>query len=129
METKANKAAGNLAEWLEGRLRVEHLSTRQAAIRTGLSHATIADIRKGGRPYPVTIQKLIRVFGGGGPNELLALEDHLLTQAGYRTPRPEGKKPNMALAQLIDKVSGFSEPRLEMMLNFADFLLEIESKR
>ncbi len=119
---------GNLSGWLEGRLKCEHLSLRQAGAKTGLSHATIADIRKGVRPDPKTIQKLAEAFCGDGPNQRLALEDYLLTLAGYRTPRPEGEEPSEALAQLLDKVSKFSEPQLNLMTQFADFLMKIEGE-
>ena len=118
----------SLSEWLEERCKREHLSLRQAAARTGLSHATIADIRKGVRPVPETIQKLAKSFGGDGPNQRLALEDYLLTLAGYRTPRPEGEEPSVAYATLIDKVRGLSQPQLEMMVSFADFLMKIEGE-
>ncbi len=117
------EAETDLAQWLGGRLRNEHLSLRRAAARTGLSHATIADIIGGNHPSPETIRKLARVFGGDG-EEGLALEDHLLILAGYRTPRPEGEEISIAMATLLDKVGKFSEPRLEMMTGFADFLIE-----
>ncbi|GAI97860.1 unnamed protein product, partial [marine sediment metagenome] len=68
---------------LEEKCRREHLSLRQAATKTGLSHATIDDIIKGRHPSPETIQKLARGFGGDG-NRGLALEDRLLVLAGYR---------------------------------------------
>lgn len=116
-----------LSQWLEGRLRGEHLSLRQAGILTGLSHATIADIRNGSPPRPETIIKLARAFGGDG-KQGLALEDRLLILAGYRTPRPEGEEPSVALAQLIDKVEKFSDRQLEMMTQFAEFLVEINER-
>ena len=117
-----------IGQWFEGRLRSNDLSLRQAAARTGLSHATIAKIRKGERPYPETIRKLAQSFGGDGLNQKMALEDYLLTLVGYRTPRPRGEEPSEALAQLMDKVSKFNESQLEMMLRFADFLAKIEQR-
>ena len=92
-----------------------------------MSHVTIADIRKGGRPNPQTIRKLAQGFGGDGTNERLALEDRLLTLAGYRTPRA-GEELSVSHATLMDKVSKFSEPQLEMMTRFADFLIEMERR-
>ncbi|MBA7558643.1 hypothetical protein ES708_00247 [subsurface metagenome] len=108
-------------------MRSEHLSLRQAAAKTSLSHATIADIRKGVRPDPETIMKLARAFGSDGAQGL-ALEDHLLTLAGYRTPRPEGEELSIAMATLMDKVSKFSDPQVKIMTRFADFLTEIEGE-
>lgn len=113
-----------LSQWIKGALRREHLSLRQAGAKTGLSHATIGDIRKGVRPDPETIMKLARAFGGDGAQGL-ALEDHLLTLAGYRTPRQEGEELSVAYATLMDRVSKFSDPQLEMMCHFADFLIEV----
>ncbi len=113
-----------LGQWLKDRCHREHLSLRQAAARTGLSHATIGDIRKGSHPFPETIVKLARGFGGNGNNERLALEDKLLVLAGYRTERPEEELTG-SRAQLMDKVRGLSEPQIKMIINFADFLVEI----
>ena len=118
-------AAGELGHWLEERCKLEHLSLRQAAARTGLSHATIRDIIGGDHPSAETIMKLARGFGGDSSNEMLALEDQLLVLAGYRTPRPEGKELSVPLAKLMDKSKQFSEPQLEMMVRFADLLIEI----
>ena len=117
---------GNLSQWLNHRCKTEHLSLRQAAAKTGLSHATIRDIMNDGRPSPETIKKLAQGFSGG-TNERLALEDKLLVLAGYRSERPE-EELNELLAQLMDKVRQFNEPQLEMMRSFADFLAEIEDK-
>ena len=116
-----------LGHWLEGRCHQEQLSLRQAAARTGLSHATIRDIRNGVSPSPESIRKLSQAFGGDG-NERLALEDHLLTLAGYRTPRPEGEEPTELLAQLIDKAKQLNEPQVKIVGRFADFLLEIDGE-
>ena len=113
-----------LGQWLKDRCHREHLSLRQAAARTGLSHATIGDIIKDSHPLPETIVKLAQAFGGDGNNERLALEDKLLVLAGYRTERPR-EKLSEPLAQLMDKVRGLSEPQIKMMINFADFLVEI----
>jgi len=48
---------GNLGQWLEGKCKTEHLSLRQAAAKTGLSHSTIAHIIKGNRPLRETIER------------------------------------------------------------------------
>ena len=119
---------GNLGQWLEERCKKEHLSLRQAGARTGLSHATISDIKKGGHPSATTIVKLAKAFSGNGTNARLALEDKLLTLAGCRTERPLSPELNESVARLMDKVGGFSEPRLKMMARFADFLMEIEGE-
>jgi len=73
---------GKLSQWLQERCQREHLSLRQAAARTGLSHATIGDIITGSRPLPETIRKLAAGFGGDGTNQQIALEDHLQMLAG-----------------------------------------------
>ncbi len=112
------------SQWLGERLRVEHLSLRQAGVRTGLSHATIADLLNGDHPSPKTIRKLTRAFRGKG-RQRLVLEDRLLTLAGYRTPRPEGEEISEGLARLLDKVSEFSEPGMEMIVRFADLLFPL----
>jgi len=97
-----------LSRWLKDRCQSEHLSLRQAAARTGLSHVTIADVIKGGRPLPETIRKLAAGFGGDGTNMRFALEDYLLTLAGYRSERP-GEKLSELLAQLMDKANQLND--------------------
>ena len=114
-----------LGEWLAEQCRKERLSLRQAGARTGLSHATIRDTINGARAFPETIRKLAQGFSGDGTNGRLALEDHLLVLAGYRTPRPDKEEPSQPLAQLIDRLSPFSEPQLKIIGRFADFLAEV----
>jgi len=80
-------AKNALGTWLENRCRQEHLSLRKVAARTGLSHATIEAIIKGGRPSLVTIKMLARGFAGNGENSA-ALEKHLIelvTDMGEKT--------------------------------------------
>lgn len=122
------KEQSSLSQWLEERCQREHLSLRQAAARTGLSHATIADIIKGVRPLPETIRKLATGFGGDGTNQQIALEDHLQMLAGYRIERPERKETSMERAALLDKVDKLTEPQLKMVGYFADFLVETKGK-
>ena len=110
----------NAGEWLEARCRQQRLSLRQAGNRTGLSHTTIRDIMKGGRPSPQTVAKLAMAFGGDGENERAALEDELLFLAGWRTrQQPEITQP---LAQLMDIAKDFSEPQLRVLSAFAVYL-------
>lgn len=116
-----------LGEWLKERCKVEGLSLRQAAAKTGLSHATIGDIIKGVSPSPESIQKLAHAFSGDG-KERLALEDSLLILAGYRTQRPNGQDLSQPQAKLIDMVSQFDEPKIKLMARFAEFLSEMEKK-
>ena len=118
---------GIVGQWLRERCKNEHLTARQAAARTGLSHATISDIIKGSRPLPETIRKLAQGFSGNG-HQRLALEDYLLSLAGYRTPL-QGEKLSEPLAQLMGKVRGFSEPQIKMMGHLADFLAEMGVER
>ena len=115
-----------LSQWLKDRCKAEGLSTRQAAARTGLSHATISDIINGASlPSPETIKRLAKAFGEDG-NERLALEDSLLILAGYRTQRPDGQDISQPLARLMDKVADFSEPQLKLMARFAEYLADLE---
>ena len=107
---------------------MERLSLRQAADRTGLSHSTVRDIKNGTHPLPETIKKLAMGFGGNGTNQQIALEDYLLVLAGYRRERPERKETSMARAALLDKVDKLTEVQVEMMVHFADFLVEIEGE-
>ena len=123
---RSNQSEESLSQWLKGRCQAESLSLRQAAVKTGLSHATIADIIKGTSPSPETVKKLAQAFGGSG-NEKLALEDSLLILAGYRTPRSEGEEPSQLRGRLMDRLGQFSEPQIEIMMRFADFLAEMDS--
>jgi len=121
------QARGRLGKWVEETCKQERLSLRQAASKTGLSHATIDDIRKGGGASAETIRKLAQAFGGDG-REMLALEDKLLILSGYRSERPEGEDLSEPMARLLDRLSGFSEPQLRIMESFAEFLAEIPVK-
>jgi len=117
-----------LSQWLAGRCKREHLTLRHAAAKTGLSHTTIHQILNGSGAFPETIKKLAQGFGGDGTARL-ALEDHLLVLAGYRTQRPEGEELSEPLAHLIDKVKEFNQPQLKVMESVADFLTETKEKR
>ena len=121
-------ARGVLGEWLAQKCEKEHLSLRQAAAKTGLSHATIRDLIRGVRPTPETIGKLALTFGGNGQRQLV-LQDKLLVLAGYRTERADGSEPSEALARLQDQLRTFNEGQLKMMTRFADFLSEMEAAR
>jgi len=118
------RPADGLSKWLRERCKQEGLSLRQAAAKTGLSHATIRDIMNGGGASPETIRKLVRAFGGDG-RVGLALEDELLVLAGYRRHRPDEKLAE-PIAELLDRLSQMREPQLRMMAHFADFLAEME---
>ncbi|GAI66021.1 unnamed protein product [marine sediment metagenome] len=114
---------GNLGQWLQAICRSEHLSLRQAAAKTGLSHTTISQILNGSGAFPETIGKLAKAFTDG-TKERLALEDHLLVLANYRTQRSEGEELSEPLAHLIDKVKEFNQPQLKVMESVADLLTE-----
>ncbi len=86
----ATEKQHGLGQWLSERCRREHLSLRQAAARSCLSHATLAQVIKRGRASPETIRKLAQGFSGNG-HQRLALEDYLLILAGYRS-KPEGEE-------------------------------------
>ena len=121
------KGAG-LGSWLEERCKAEGLSLRQASIKTGLSHTTIADLMKGNNPSPETLRKLAQAFNEGGDHHRMAIEDELLTLAGYRSERLEGEELSQPLAQLMDIVGEFSQSQLKIMARFAEFLAEIPVK-
>lgn len=116
-----NQTTENLGQWLEGKCQEEHLSLRQAASKTGLSHSTIADIIKGVQVSAETVRKLATGFSGDGRYERPALEDYLLMLAGYRTPQAE-ERPGQILGQLMDKLSKFNDQQLKIMKHFADFV-------
>ncbi|GAI99352.1 unnamed protein product [marine sediment metagenome] len=94
------KEQGGLGHWLEERCHREHLSLRQAAATTGLSHGTIRDIIDGSRPLPETIKKLAMGFGGNGKRGL-ALRDRLFVLAGYRTERSLNEQPYLKIIPLL----------------------------
>lgn len=73
-----------LSRWLQVACRKEHLSLRQVAAKTGLSHSAVGNIMDGNRPLPATIKKLAQGFGGDSTAERLALEDRLMVLAGYK---------------------------------------------
>lgn len=117
----------SLGKWLAERCQRESLSLRQAAIKTGISHATIADIIKGGRPSPETVKKLADAFARDGDNVKAALQDELLILAGYRSYRPEVQL-TQPMARLLDRLSQFNEQQLKIMGRFADFVAGLTSK-
>jgi len=116
-----------LGSWLHQRCQEERLSLRQTAAKTGLSHTTIESIIKGASPSPQAIRKLAQPFSRG-ENERLALEDHLLTLAGYRTPRVNMNEISLPMARLLDLVAPFSEKQIKLMLDFADFLTKVDKE-
>lgn len=119
----------SLGGWLEDRCRKEGLSLRQAATKTGLSHATIAHIVKGGHASPESVRKLADAFSESGDHEKVALEDELLVLAGYRRARPQQGELSQPLARLMDIVSEFSGSQLKLMVRFAEFVAEMMKKR
>ena len=125
-----NKGPGQtFGSWLEEKCQKEGLSLRQAAQKTGLSHTTIADIIKGKKPAPETIKNLASAFGGNGDHQRQALEDKLLTLAGYRSERPPEDEPSEPMARLLDALSQFDEPQLKIMSRFADFITGMRVKQ
>ncbi len=113
-----------LGRWLKERCQQERLSLRQTAARTGLSHGTVEGIIKGASPSPQTIMKLVHAFART-ENERLALEDHLLILAGYRTQRASVKELPPLVARLLDLIARFNDKKLKLMVDFAEFLTEL----
>ena len=112
----------SVADWLKQKCQEEHLSLRKLAARVGVSHVTITEAVNGNRVSADTIKKLASAFSGNGDHQKLALEDKLLSLAGYRSHRVDD--PSEPVAKLLDKISGFDETQLELMAHFADFLLK-----
>jgi len=118
----------SLGSWLEEKCKSEGLSLRQAAVKTGLSHSTLANIRKGNSNVSgETIKKLARYFGGDGTRGRLVLEDRLLVLAGYRTERRKDELSE-PMARLMDILSQFSKQQLKIIAHFAEFLAEMEKR-
>lgn len=118
---------GGLDSWLAQRCQKGGLSLRQAATKTGLSHSTIRDVMNGATASQKTIKRLAAAFGGDGRRRL-ALEDKLLTLAGYRSQRP-GEELNEPLAGLVDVLSQLSEPQLKLVGHFAEFLAGMDKNQ
>ena len=116
-----------LDQWLRERRAKEGLSLRKAAARVGLSHGTIADIEKGVTPSQVTIRKVALGFSRD-ENERLALEDSLLTLAGYRTPRSNGDDLSPARGRLLDVTADFEDSDLNVVTEFAEWLAGVIKK-
>ena len=123
-----NLEKGGLGNWLKETCQRERLSLRQAATKTGLSHATIAQLMKGGSASPETIMKLATAFGGNG-KQRWAMEDKLLVLAGYRTERPGREELSEPQARLLDKLDKLREPELKVLSHFADFVAELCANR
>lgn len=106
--------------WLEERCREEGLSDREAAARTGLSHSTIAFMKRGTKPTPESIRKLAAAFSNNGVHQRQVLEDYLLTLCGYRSQRDgELSEP---LARLVDKLQNRDEIQIRLIEEFADYV-------
>lgn len=110
-----------LSRWLKERCQNDRLSLRQAGEKAGLSHSTVYAIIKGGHASAETVTKLAHAFARDG-NRKIALEDELLTLAGYRTKQEHISQP---LAELLDIVNHFSEPQLRVVSAFATYLTEV----
>ena len=115
-----------LGEWVKAKRDEEGLSLRQVAIKVGVSHQTIAGLVTGKKALPQTIKKLAKAFGGDH-HQGIALEDKLLSLAGYRTERPE-EALSEPLARLLDKLNGLDADQLGMVEQFTAFLVNMESK-
>lgn len=115
--------ANDLASWVSRRCQQEGLSLRQASLKAGLCHATVAAIVRGGRPSPETIRRLVHFFSqdGAGSAEIVALEDHILTLAGYRLALPEATKSE-TLRRIEAKLTGCEEPKLALIEQFIEYL-------
>lgn len=111
----------SLGSWLRERCQREGLSLRQASIKIGISHTTIADLLNGTRASPRTIKKLAQAFGRGGDKHRMALEDELLVIVGHRTQRPKSQELSEPLAQLLDTASRLTERQTRLLTYIAEF--------
>ena len=118
--------ASRLGEWLKAKCDEEGLSLRQVAEKAGVSHQTIAGLINGKKALPQTIKKLAKAFGNNH-HQMIALEDKLLSLAGYRTERPE-EALSEPLARLLDKLGEFSDSQLVIMEQFAHFISKTRGK-
>ena len=116
----------SLGEWLKAKCDDERLSLRQVATKTGVSHQTIAGLINGKKALPTTIKKLAEAFGGNH-NQMIALEDKLLSLAGYRTERP-GEALSEPLARLLDKLNGLDVAQLGIVEQFTDFIQKMRKQ-
>ncbi|MBA7528823.1 hypothetical protein ES705_21013 [subsurface metagenome] len=111
-----------LGKWLRKACKGKNLSLREAGKMIGISHTTIALILQDKPVHPLTIRKMAKTFSNGQYHRR-ALEDELLTLAGYRSNSPP--KINETIGRLIDSVRDFSPEELKMLTRFADYLVEI----
>jgi len=118
----ANGSNGSnaLGAWLKERCKKDRLSLRQAAVKASLSHATISDIMKGGRPSAATIVKLAESFGDNGQQQA-ELKDLLLSLSGYRGDQNNGKTSEV-MARVINKLSHLKTDQLELIEQLAGFV-------
>ena len=115
-----------LGEWIRGKCEEEGLSLRQVATKVGVSHQTIAGLMNSKKALPQTIKKLAKAFGGDN-HQRIALEDKLLSMAGYRTERPE-EELSEPLARLLDKLAQFNKSQLMIVEQFTDFVEKMEKQ-
>ncbi len=118
--------ASRLGEWLKAKCDEEGLSLRQVAEKAGVSHQTIAGLINGKKALPQTIKKLAKAFGNNH-HQMIALEDKLLSLAGYRTERPE-EALSEPLARLLDKLNDLDVAQLGIVEQFADFILRMKKQ-
>lgn len=118
--------ASTLGEWLQAKCEEEGLSLRQMATKVGVSHQTIAGLINSKKALPQTIKKLAKAFGGDH-HQRIALEDKLLSLAGYRTERLE-EAFSEPLGRLLDKLNDLDVAQLEIVEQFADFILKMENR-
>ena len=109
-----------LGGWLEQRCHDEVLSLRQAAAKSGLSHATLSDIMKGIRPSAATIVKLAEAFGSND-HDKSELKDLLLGLSGYRDKQKSEVQTELR-ARLVDKLSQFNIDQLELLEQLSGFI-------
>ena len=122
MEEQGN----GLGKWLKVKCDEERLSLRQVAAKAEVSHQTIAGIMNGKKALPQTIKKLAKAFGNNH-HQIIALEDKLLSLAGYRTERPE-EALSEPLGRLLDKLNGLDVDQLGIVEQFTDFIQKMRKQ-
>lgn len=118
----ANSSNGSngLGAWLKEKCQKERLSLRQVAVKAGLSHATISDIKNGGRPSAATIVKLAEAFADNGQQQA-ELKDLLLRLSGYRSERNK-EETSVNISRVIEKISQLDPAQLELIEHLAGFV-------
>lgn len=113
----------NIADWLTRKGEQEHLSMRQMADQVGVSHATLAQAKKGVHTV-ATVLKIAAGFSKEGTVERTVLEDQLLALCGYRSKKPV-LQTSEPMVRLIDMLSKLDDEQLRLIEVIIDFCVSL----